>query len=309
MTFLNEAKRISSQFFRATKSLASDAVIELTYQYHFAVLRQIGKTYALEEEAEKLTERIKDNDDRGCNFSSPSDWLEEQLATPSPVDTYFRVVAKDTQGNSESSPVNKIENGVVTTISNPIIVWDSGFFDTQWSVGVVLVKEGDSYRILDYIRDKLEIIGQLQEIRNFASKYPEAKIGIIPQANGAAILRLLQSEFPNIVEAKLALGDRTKVEQAIMERKLLTVPSSFNEFDEWKRIVNWGISYLAIDSLTNVDLADLKEGDRLTNRWGNAPEFETEAETDAFKFVEMKQNISDDGLNEPDYPYDTEPSA
>jgi hypothetical protein len=37
--------------------------------------------------------------------------------------------------------------------------------------------------------------------------------------------------------------------------------------------------------------------------------FETEAETDAFKFVEMKQNISDDGLNEPRYPYDTEPSA
>lgn len=37
--------------------------------------------------------------------------------------------------------------------------------------------------------------------------------------------------------------------------------------------------------------------------------FETEAEADAFSFVEMKQNISDDGLNEPDYPYDTEPSA
>jgi hypothetical protein len=37
--------------------------------------------------------------------------------------------------------------------------------------------------------------------------------------------------------------------------------------------------------------------------------FETEAETDAFKFVEMKQNISEDGLNEPRYPYDTEPSA
>jgi hypothetical protein len=40
-----------------------------------------------------------------------------------------------------------------------------------------------------------------------------------------------------------------------------------------------------------------------------APEFETEAETDAFKFIEMKQDISDEGLNEPDYPYDTEPSA
>ena len=144
MTFLNEAKRISSQFFRATKSLASDAIIELTYQYHFAVLRQIGKTYALEEEAEKLTERIKDNDDRGCNFSSPSDWLEEQLKAP-----------------------------------------DDGF--------------------------------------GLPDTYERTNI---------------QSDF-------------------------------------------------AIDD----------------------PAFETEAETDAFKFVEMKQNISDDGLNEPDYPYDTEPSA
>jgi hypothetical protein len=180
--------------------------------------------------------------------------------------------------------------------ANSIIVWDSAFSNTVYSVGVVLAKEGDSYRILDYIRDKLEIIGQLQEIRNFVSKYPEAKVGIVPQANGAAILRLLQSEFPDIVEAKLALGDRAKLGQAIMERKLLTVPPSFNEFDEWKRIVNWGIGYLAIDSLTNVDLTDLKEGDRLTNRWDNDSTFETEAETD-------------DGLNEPRYPYDNEPSS
>jgi hypothetical protein len=199
---------------------------------------------------------------------------------------------------------NKFENGVVTTISNSIIVWDSGFSNTVYSVGVVLAKEGDSYRILDYIRDKLEIIGQLQEIRNFASKYPEAKVGIVPQANGAAILRLLQSEFPDIIEAKLALGDRTKVEQAIMERKLLTVPPSFNEFDEWKRIVNWGIGYLAIDSLTNVDLTYLKEGDRLTNRWGNDSAFETPEETEFFN-----SKIANDGLNEPDYPYDNETSA
>ncbi len=288
MTFLTEAKRILSEFVSETRESLHYVKTELLRQYHLSIIKEIKETYPTTYPYIDTVYKIVDG-------------LAQDDA---PDTTYFRVVAKDTQSNSAASPVSKLENGVVTTIANSIIVWDSGFADTVYSVGVVLAKEGDSYRILDYIRDKLEIIGQLQEIRNFASKYPEAKVGIVPQANGAAILRLLQSEFPDIIEAKLALGDRTKVEQAIMERKLLTVPPSFNEFDEWKRIVNWGIGYLAIDSLTNVDLTNLKEGDRLTNRWGNDSAFETPEETEFFN-----SKIANDGLNEPDYPYDTEPSA
>jgi hypothetical protein len=268
-------------FLKLTRENLEWVANEIQHQYFLSTLRDIEKKYPeMHTEVEAFTEHL-DAIFYGITDEDCPDFVE------APDDS-----------------ANKFENGVVTTISNSIIVWDSGFSNTVYSVGVVLAKEGDSYRILDYIRDKLEIIGQLQEIRNFASKYPEAKVGIVPQANGAAILRLLQSEFPDIIEAKLALGDRTKVEQAIMERKLLTVPPSFNEFDEWKRIVNWGIGYLAIDSLTNVDLTYLKEGDGLTNRWGNDSAFETPEETEFFN-----SKIANDGLNEPDYPYDNETSA
>lgn len=69
-------------------------------------------------------------------------------------------------------------------------------------------------------------------------------------------------------------------------------------------------TYPYIDTVYNI--IDRLAQDEDCPNFVEAPDesaFENEAETDAFKFVEMKQNISDDGLNEPRYPYDTEPSA
>ncbi len=81
---------------------------------------------------------------------------------------------------------------------------------------------------------------------------------------------------------------------------------------------------------TNVNLTNLKEGDYLSNRFDNVADnsaFETEDEEYAFRFAEKMQELrqnrqalletdplyahkdSEDGLNEPRYPYDTEPSA
>jgi hypothetical protein len=280
-TFFDKTKQILSEFLAETRESLDWAATEVRKQFYISVLKGLTKEYPVT--ALKTNSLLYFLDHK--NYK-----LEEMQFGMVPDPLYDAIKAIK---NPEKDCPDFVEPPERV---NSIIVWDSAFSNTVYSVGVVLAKEGDSYRILDYIRDKLEIIGQLQEIRNFVSKYPEAKVGIVPQANGAAILRLLQSEFPDIVEAKLALGDRAKLGQAIMERKLLTVPPSFNEFDEWKRIVNWGIGYLAIDSLTNVDLTDLKEGDRLTNRWDNDSTFETEAETD-------------DGLNEPRYPYDNEPSS
>ena len=64
-------------------------------------------------------------------------------------------------------------------------------------------------------------------------------------------------------------------------------------------------------TVTNVDLINLKEGDYLSNRF-SAPEFETPEETEYFANkldIANSATTPDDGLNEPNYPYDTEPSA
>jgi hypothetical protein len=322
-TFWQKTKEIISEFVTETRESLDWAATEIRKQYYISALKDLTKEYPvtalktnsllyfLDHENYKLEEmqfgmvpdplydaiKAIKNPDKNCpDFVEPPDT------------TYFRVVAKGTQGNSAASPVNKFENGVVTTISNSIIVWDSGFTDTQLSVGVVITKDGNSYRVVDGFSGKLDITEQLDVITKLSSQYPDAVVGILNKANGAALFHLLQSKIPNIQQIETYFSEGTRLENIKKEGRLLF---DFGYDEEREIAINYGVEYLynqSLNSFTDVDLTDLKQGDYLSNRFG-APEFETEAETDAFKFVEMKQNISDDGLNEPRYPYDTEPSA
>ena len=272
-TFLNEAKQIISKFLSETRESLHWAKTELLRQYHLSILKEIKETYP---------------------------------TTYPYIYTIYKIVDRPAQDENCTAIAEAPEH------NNSIIVWDSGFSDTQWSVGVVIVKEGNSYRVVDGISAKLNITDQLESIAKLSSQYPDAVVGILPKANGAALFSLLQSKLPNTQKLETYFGSGTRLQKLKDESRLLFSVADFEYYEEWELAIACGIDYFysqSLSSFTDVDLADLKEGDRLTNRWGNAPEFETEAETDAFKFVEMKQNISDDGLNEPRYPYDTEPSA
>jgi hypothetical protein len=290
------------EFLEITRENLKWAASEIQHQYFLSTLRDIEKKYPeMHTEVEAFTEHL-DAIFYGITDEDCPDFVETSDTT------YFRVVAKGTQGNSAASPVNKFENGVVTTISNSIIVWDSGFTDTQLSVGVVITKDGNSYRVVDGFSGKLDITEQLDVITKLSSQYPDAVVGILNKANGAALFHLLQSKIPDIQQIETYFSEGTRLENIKKEGRLLF---DFGYDEEREIAINYGVEYLynqSLNSFTDVDLTDLKQGDYLSNRFG-APEFETEAETDAFKFVEMKQNISDDGLNEPRYPYDTEPSA
>ena len=297
MTFLTEAKQIISEFVSETRESLRGAKTELLRQYHLSILKEIKETYP---------------------------------TTYPYIDTVYKIIDGLSQDEDCLDFVEAPEH------NNSIIVWDSGFSDTQWSVGVVIVKEGNSYRVVNGISGKLNITDQLESIAKLSSQYPDAVVGILPKANGAALFSLLQSKLPNTQKLETYFGSGTRLQKLKDKGKLLFSVADFEYYEEWELAIACGIDYFynqSFSSFTDVDLTDLKEGDRLTNRWGNTPEdgfglpdtyertniqsdfaiddpaFETEAETDAFKFVEMKQNISDDGLNEPRYPYDTEPSA
>lgn len=293
--FWQETKEILSEFIYETKEYAAWVAKEVKRQYHLSILKEIALTYPETTLNVNKAYEIVD----GVPLDCP-DFIESPERT------------------------------------NSIIVWDSGFSDTQWSVGVVIVKEGNSYRVVNGISGKLNITDQLEAIAKLSLQYSDAVVGILPKANGAALFSLLQSKLPNTQKLETYFGSGTRLQKLKDKGKLLFSVADFEYYEEWELAIACGIDYFynqSFSSFTDVDLADLKEGDRLTSRWGNAPEdgfglpdtyertniqsnfaiddpaFETEAETDAFKFVEMKQNISDDGLNEPRYPYDNEPSA
>jgi predicted phage terminase large subunit-like protein len=90
-----------------------------------------------------------------------------------------------------------------TKMDSMLIMWDLTFAastaSTSWNLGAVVGRKEDSYYVLDGIRAKLDIVGQMAAIKKLAKKYPEAEIGVEAKANGEAVMRLLASEFPNIV--------------------------------------------------------------------------------------------------------------
>lgn len=90
-----------------------------------------------------------------------------------------------------------------TKMDSMLIMWDLTFAastaSTSWNLGAVVGRKEDSYYVIDGIRAKLDIVGQLAAIKKLAKKYPEAEIGVEAKANGEAVMRLLASEFPNIV--------------------------------------------------------------------------------------------------------------
>jgi predicted phage terminase large subunit-like protein len=90
-----------------------------------------------------------------------------------------------------------------TKMDSMLIMWDLTFAastaSTSWNLGAVVGRKEDSYYVIDGIRAKLDIVGQMAAIKKLAKKYPEAEIGVEAKANGEAVMRLLASEFPNIV--------------------------------------------------------------------------------------------------------------
>jgi predicted phage terminase large subunit-like protein len=82
-----------------------------------------------------------------------------------------------------------------------ITVWDLSFGDSPtatYSVGLVIgIREGNYY-VIDMIRKKMAVPEQLDGIREFKVKYPNAQIGVEKRANGNAAMSLLEREISNI---------------------------------------------------------------------------------------------------------------
>ncbi|MCA2594009.1 MAG: hypothetical protein IM526_02460 [Microcystis sp. M38BS1] len=104
-----------------------------------------------------------------------------------------------------------------------------------------------------------------------------------------------------------------------IEKKYPELHTEVEAFTEHLDAIFYGV--------TDEDCPDFVEAPERTNIQSNFaiddPAFETEAETDAFTFSEKMEELRknaeslvyasskniEDGLNEPPYPYDTEPSA
>jgi predicted phage terminase large subunit-like protein len=114
---------------------------------------------------------------------------------------------QDPSGGGKGITISETDIRIVsqkpTKLDSMIIMWDLTFAasqaSTSWNLGAVVGRKENNYYVIDGIRAKLDIVGQMAAIKKLAKKYPQAEIGVEAKANGEAVMRLLASEFPNIV--------------------------------------------------------------------------------------------------------------
>ena len=70
----------------------------------------------------------------------------------------------------------------------------------DFTVGTVWGKQDNKYYLLDMIRDRMDVISQIQAIQYIYNKYPECRATLIEaKANGPAVIKMLEKEIPNII--------------------------------------------------------------------------------------------------------------
>lgn len=114
---------------------------------------------------------------------------------------------QDPSGGGKGITISETDIRIVSQkpakLDSMIIMWDLTFAasqaSTSWNLGAVVGRKENNYYVIDGIRAKLDIVGQMAAIKKLAKKYPQAEIGVEAKANGEAVMRLLASEFPNIV--------------------------------------------------------------------------------------------------------------
>ena len=129
---------------------------------------------------------------------------------------------QDPTGGGKGITISETDIRIVsqkpTKMDSMLIMWDLTFAaseaSTSWNLGAVIGRKEDNYYVIDGIRAKLDIVGQMEAIKRLAKKYPEAEIGVEAKANGEAVMRLLASEFPNIVPFRPSVwGGKTQADK------------------------------------------------------------------------------------------------
>jgi phage terminase large subunit-like protein len=132
----------------------------------------------------------------------PETFLLDQAKNPVLYNTRYQ---QDPQaggtGNFVQQEWCKLVADVPKKFDNIVIVWDLSFDDepmSSYTVGLVAgIKEG-RYYILDMWRDRVDVIGQMQGVREMRKKYPDIQVAMEKRANGAAAKTMLEREIPGI---------------------------------------------------------------------------------------------------------------
>jgi phage terminase large subunit-like protein len=132
----------------------------------------------------------------------PETFLLDQAKNPVLYNTRYQ---QDPQaggtGNFVQQEWCKLVADVPKKFDNIVIVWDLSFDDepmASYTVGLVAgIKEG-RYYILDMWRNRVDVIGQMQGVREMRKKYPDIQVAMEKRANGAAAKTMLEREIPGI---------------------------------------------------------------------------------------------------------------
>lgn len=110
---------------------------------------------------------------------------------------------------------------IPSSFDSMLIMWDLTFAASEasksWNVGGVFGRKGDDYFVIDGIRDKLSIMGQVAAVKKLSKKYPYAEMGIEAKANGEAVSGFLKQDYPDIILFKTSLWGGTS--QADKEKR------------------------------------------------------------------------------------------
>jgi len=97
----------------------------------------------------------------------------------------------------------KFYDRLPSTINRLIMSWDCAFDGNSTSdyvVGLVMAKNGADTYIVDMVREKLDFVNTVKQIKDTLKKYPYCQEKYIEKkANGAAIINLLKDEIVGLV--------------------------------------------------------------------------------------------------------------
>jgi predicted phage terminase large subunit-like protein len=130
------------------------------------------------------------------------------------------------------------------TADQVITSWDltfgTGGEETgDWCVGTAWQRTGNKYYLLDMIRFRGEFTVQLDRMRSFIGRFPNATAHLVEKAaNGAAAISTLQRELNGIVPVPVSAANGSKVVRAqsvapLVEAKQVSLPEGHSFVDDF----------------------------------------------------------------------------
>ena len=93
------------------------------------------------------------------------------------------------------------------------------------AISAIAEHEDGTFTVLDVLNERMDIIGTMSAIRNWANRFTPAAVLVEEAANGHAVIQMMRAKLPNIIGVKT--GSQSKISRAAGAAPLVEAGSVF----------------------------------------------------------------------------------